>query len=235
MGPLDMVLAKDALSEILEKSWGDDLGSRVTTILAAGTEKELESAFKVLGLELMESSQKKNAWEFARIWKTYQNGVEASVPIKPIKGLAALDDDEDDEPIIKQSLAQGLAKGIGKAFAKSSKSTTEQLGLLALETSDNAGSVTHWQGEEELTAASKRMVISGKVGIALAKAELVAIVKSKLGSKANKLVERIDLASKEKDLAIAVGEAQRRLVRASMPRLAAKLAKKWLELQGKIE
>lgn len=235
MGPLDMVLAKDDLCEVIERQWGAFQSiMRVNKILACGDERELEDEFKRLGLELMEAGKREAGWEFAKAWKRRKEKVQEDIA-RSGSTHYALDDDDDDDAPSKPSLAKGLAMGLGKAFSRAGKSTTDDLASAGAKTLDNAGAVTEWQGEDELTAAAKRMFANGRIGLALAKAEMAAIVSSKLGGKAGKLVERIQESRTESELALAVGEAQRKLVKAAMPRLAAKLAKKWLEIKGRIE
>lgn len=235
MGPLDMVLAKEELCEVIERQWGAFQSiTRVHKILTCGDERELEDEFKRLGMEMMEAGKREGGWEFAKIWKKRKDKAQEE---KNASGSThyALDDEDDDDATPKPSLAKGLAMGFGKAFSRAGKSTTDDLASAGAKTLDHAGAVTEWQGEDELTAAAKRMFANGRIGLALAKAEMAAIVSSKLGGKAGKLVERIQEAGSESDLALAVGEAQRKLVKAAMPRLAAKLAKKWLEIKGRIE
>lgn len=235
MGPLDMVLAKDALCEALERQWGQPAAAAKTRrILSAGSHEELELAFKDLGMELMTAGRNEAGWEFAKIWKGFIQGGGAA-PIPAPSSIDRLDDDDDveaegEDGAGRRSKGWSLGLGKGKAKIRAEGSTTDELASAA--TVDHLGPVTEWQEESE---SSKRIFAHGRVGLALAKAELAAIVRSKLGSKGSKIVDRVEASTVEDELALAVGEAQRKLVHAGMPRLAAKMAKKWLELRGRIE
>jgi hypothetical protein len=229
MGPLEMVLTKQELCEVIEKHWGPFQSiTRVHKILACGDERELEAEFKRLGLELMEVGKREAGWEFAKIWKSSKEKEQDS-PAARGATQYALDDEEEEDTTPKPSLAKELAKGLSKAFARAGNSTTDGLASAGAKTVDNAGAVTEWQDVDEVPEDGRR------IGLGLAKAEMGAIVSSKLGVKGAKVVERIQESRSASELALAIGEAQRKLVKAAMPRLAGKLAKKWLEIKGRIE
>lgn len=229
MGPLDMVLAKDALCSALEKHWGmPGAGPRTQRVLRCAGAVELEESFKELGLELMEAGKKEAGWEFARVWKRFSGGAQA----QPVPSDSQGADEEEDEEVEGVAKPKGWSLGLGKAFAKHEMSTTDE--LVAGDSPDHLGPVTHWQGPEEMSSAAKRIFANGGIGLPLAKAELSAVVRARMGGKATKIVERIEQAAGATELALAVGEAQRKLVRAKMPRLAAKVAKKWQELAGRV-
>ena len=223
MGPLEMVLAKDRLCEALEKLWGHPgaLG-RIQKVLSVGTGEELEARAGELGMELMDAGRLEEGWEFARAWKAAKG--------QPSQAPSEDEDDEDEDEGASRKGAWSL--GLGKAFGKHDLSTTDE--LAAASTGDHAGAVTEWSGEEESPLA-KRVFANGKVGLPLAKAEMSAVARSRLGARANKIVARVEQAGDPRQLALAVGEAQRKLVKAGLPRLAAKMAKKWLDLRGKLE
>lgn len=236
MGPLEMVLAKDELCAAVERALGEARSAPgVAALLRAGNERELDAAYKEVGLSLMESGKRKEAREFVEVWRRRTSSEASRAGAVPVKTQYNLEDDEEGEPEVP-SLAKGLglAMGLGKAFGKPNRgSTTDE--LAAANTGDHGGAVTEWQGEDEMTAMARRMSGSKMVALELAKAELVAVVKSKLGAKGSKIVDKMNKADSADGLQLAAGEAQRKLVRGGMPRLAAKLAKKWIEFHGRIE
>jgi hypothetical protein len=236
VGPLEMVLAKDQLCAVVEKTFGaSHSGLDVASLLRAGNERELEASYKAVGLRMMEAGKREGARELVASW------MRLTMPAEPSAGPASgktqynLEDDDEEEPEVP-SLAKGLglAMGLGKAFGRPHKSSTTDE-LAAANTDDHAGAVTEWQGEDELTAMARRMSHGKMVVLELAKAELVAVVKSKLGAKGAKIVEKMERSKTSEALQLAVGEAQRKLVKAGLPRMAAKLAKKWSEFDGRIE
>lgn len=226
MGPLDMVLAKDALCEVLERRWGAKAATRTAQVLRCSEACELERVFKGLGMEMMEEGHKEGAREWVATWRA------RSVLKSAGDQWKSPSDEEEEEEAPKASIAAGIAKGFGKAFSKSEASTTDD--IASAHTNDHQGSVTEWQGEDELSVAAKRLFAAGKVSIELAKAELSAVARSKLGHRADRIVDMIESANAIERLELAVGVSQRKLVRAGMPRLAAKMAKKWLEMRGRV-
>lgn len=231
-----MVLAKDELCSAVERAMGEErAGAEVASILRSGNERELDAAYKKVGLGLMEAGKRGSARELVEVWRR-RTEEGAAVSIEPKTKYSLEDEDEEDQEVEIPSLAKGLglAMGLGKAFGKGPRASTTD-GLAAANTGDHSGAVTKWQGEDELTAMARRLSSGKTVALELAKAELVAVVRSKLGSKGSKIVEKIHRSAEAQGLQLAVGEAQRKLVRAGMPRLAAKLAKKWIEFHGHVE
>ena len=92
------------------------------------------------------------------------------------------------------------------------------------------GPPTDWVGGEEAEGSLSPESLS----IELAKAELAAVARSRLGARADKMVDRIEESTDPGMLSLAVGEAQRKLIKAGMPRLAAKMAKKWQDLRWRV-
>lgn len=219
MGPLDVVLAKAALCEALERTWSArSAPERVQKILRCADERDLEAAYRELGLEMMERGRRAGAAEFVEIWKS------------AISGAAGAEADEDVEGAPKGGLASGLAKGIGKAFARSEERGTTTSELAAGASTEGGGPATSWGDEDSSVVGASPAGLS----IELAKAELAAIARSRLGPRADKIVDLIEESTDPGMLSLAVGEAQRKLVKAGMPRLAAKMAKKWQELRWRV-
>ena len=107
MGPLDVVLAKAAFCEALERAWSErSAPERVQKILRCADERDLEAAYKELGLEMMGRGRRTGANEFVEIWRVAGSGA------------AGARVEEDEDAVVKNGLASGLAKGIGKAFAR---------------------------------------------------------------------------------------------------------------------
>jgi hypothetical protein len=228
MGPLELVVAKDRLCDALEKIWGHPGAvGRCHKALSAATGAELEAVVAGLGMELMDAGRLEAGWEFAKTWKAL--AASGAGPRSPE------DEDEAEEaegPAPKSAWSLGLGKAFSKHGLSHELSTSDE--LAGASTGDHQGAVTEWSGEED-SAVAKRGFARGKVGLPLAKAELAAVARSKLGSKATKIVARVEQALDAGQLALSVGEAQRKLVRAGLPRLAAKMAKKWLDLRGRLE
>lgn len=215
MGPLGLVLTKNALCLVLEKHWSPGKApERVERVLGCSDERELEAAYKELGVEMMDRNRRAGAKELVEAWR----GARAAAP-----ELASREDEDDEAAGGGARIARGIAKNLGRAFSRQA-----QEGGLPSGPGDHAGPVTDW-GQEEPAAAAP-----GALDFEVAKAEMSAVVRSRLGSQAEKIVLGVEQASDPGMLGLAVGQAQRQLVGAGMPRLAAKMAKKWQTLRPRL-